>query len=161
MFRVLNDMTGGSYYNAIDVSECCIYYAQENRTPISNLQLQVILYYIQAAFFAKFDRPCFNEKIMACKYGPVVEEVYRRYSYMSSSPLSMDEKPTAIKDQEHTDLIRKVCLNFANWSAGLLIHKTHQGDPWKTNFQEGLRDIEIPNEDLKKFSTNWRSYDGL
>lgn len=35
-------------------------------TPISNLQLQKILYFVQMAFLKKLDKPCFSDDIEAC-----------------------------------------------------------------------------------------------
>lgn len=47
---------------------------------ITHLKLQKILYYAQAVFLIKKGEGAFQEKILARKYGPVVQEVYDKYT---------------------------------------------------------------------------------
>lgn len=66
-------------YNVIDVSSYIINYSNQINHPINNLKLQKLLYYIQAATLVETGRKCFNSKIIAWQFGPVVPEAYYYY----------------------------------------------------------------------------------
>lgn len=55
--------------------------------PISNLQLQKILYYIQRDHLKKHNTPAFEDDIEAWKFGPVVPEVYYAFCYYGAMPI--------------------------------------------------------------------------
>ena len=56
------------------------------KCPISNLQLQKILYYVQKTFLQN-DMLAFSDEIEAWQFGPVVREVYNKYcGFGSASP---------------------------------------------------------------------------
>lgn len=59
-------------YNVIDVSSYIINYSNQINHPINNLKLQKLLYYVQAATLVETGRKCFNSKIIAWQFGPVV-----------------------------------------------------------------------------------------
>ena len=63
-------------YSAIEVAKYVINRSQEIDSPVSNLKLQKILFYIQAAMLVKLKKPCFRDEIIAWTYGPVIKEVY-------------------------------------------------------------------------------------
>lgn len=66
--------------SALDISKYIINKHIELGKPVSNLKLQKILYYIQGEILAKLNRQAFNEAIFAWKHGPVLLEVYYKYS---------------------------------------------------------------------------------
>lgn len=121
---------------AIDIAKYCIYYcSQKIGKPITNLQLQKILYYVQAAFMYEKDERCFEDSISAWKYGPVVENVYYHLRKFSSQKMSIKEHELNIKDED-IKLIEKVCDAKAAKTAGELVAATHEEDPWKETEQE-------------------------
>ena len=63
-------------YKVLDVCRHVINYSNEHDYGISNLKLQKVLYFIQAYFLTKKKdhTPCFDEKIEAWDFGPVVPE---------------------------------------------------------------------------------------
>lgn len=67
---------------AIEISKYIVNYANEKGLDITNLKLQKLLYYVQAAFLllSEGKEPCFSDKIVAWLHGPVVENVYYEYS---------------------------------------------------------------------------------
>lgn len=73
-------------YNAMDIARYIINYSLDLGKPVSNLKLQKLLYYIQAAFLIEKDKPCFREPIYNWRHGAVVEEVYNNFtSYIGSN----------------------------------------------------------------------------
>ena len=76
-------------YNVLDVCRHVINYSNENDYGISNLKLQKVLYFIQAYFVTnkKDHAPCFDEKIEAWDFGPVVPEAYHEYKQYGSGDI--------------------------------------------------------------------------
>lgn len=59
-------------YSALDLSTYIVSKCIKDHSPISNLQLQKILYYIQKEFL-KNDDIAFSDDIEAWQFGPVVQ----------------------------------------------------------------------------------------
>lgn len=74
-------------YRAADVAACIIEIAMSEGKPVSNLQLQKLLFFCQCDYLGKYGYPLFVDEIVAWQYGPVVKEVYRTYSYRGASPI--------------------------------------------------------------------------
>lgn len=55
-------------YNAIDLARYIISKCSKEQCPISNLQLQKILYYIQVEWLSKNNEPLFNNDICAWQF---------------------------------------------------------------------------------------------
>ncbi len=131
-------------------------------SPVSNLQIQKILYYVQANFLVNNETPCFKEDILNWRYGPVIEEVYSELREFSSDPI--EETPTLMvfsletfkyekielnieEFKENTKLIDDVVDSYMHMRAFELVKKTHQENPWlETN-----RNEVIPKELIKNF----------
>ena len=119
-------------YAAEDVAKAIINYSIDNEFPISNLKLQKILYYVQAAFLTEKNRPAFNEDIVSWRYGPVVEEVYRKYKYNSDRPiLEKEDMDESIFSKNDLEIIQKVTECKNKYSVFELVRLTHNEDPWK------------------------------
>lgn len=65
--------------SALTVAKYIVNRCVKSGTPISNLQLQKILYFVQMAFLKKLDNPCFSDDIEAWQFGPVVPVVYYHF----------------------------------------------------------------------------------
>ncbi len=73
---------------AADVAACIVNLAISNDNPVSNLQLQKILYFAQRDYIRKHDNDIlFTDPFEAWQYGPVVPSVYRTYSIFGGSPI--------------------------------------------------------------------------
>ena len=72
-------------YRAIDIAKIIVNDAIDIGHPITNLKLQKLLYYVQAAFLVEYNTPCFDDDIVAWKYGPVVERVYNDFRIYGSN----------------------------------------------------------------------------
>lgn len=151
----------------MDIASYIINKSIDMDSPVSNLKLQKLLYYIQAAFLVKKDEPAFIESISAWKYGPVVENVYYQFrSYVNNEikdkilqknkgflgEQEKDYDPTDIIMKEDQNLIDSILKSYKNVSGTDLIGKTHNEDPWKTiknKGQVGYSNIE--NNEIKKY----------
>jgi len=157
-------------YKALDVSRYIINYCNKKKSPVSNLQLQKILYYVQAAFLVEEDRPCFSDEIINWSYGPVVEIVYREYRNFGHNVITEQNKyeellydkaknqiifkektfsPDIFSNQDIV-LIDKITDIYYKCDAFDLVEKTHNEDPWKnSNVNE-----EITNKIIKEYYSN-------
>lgn len=136
-------------YKVLDVCRHVINYSNEHDYGISNLKLQKVLYFIQAYFVTKKKdhTRCFDEKIEAWDFGPVVPEAYHEYKQYGSGDIPTIEsfimfdkddiwnskrvefEDTAISDNDKS-LIDKVVDKFADYSATDLVSLTHRQSPW-------------------------------
>ena len=108
-----------------------------------------MLYFIQAYFLTnkKSHTPCFNEKIEAWDFGPVVPEAYHEYKQYGSGDIPTiksyilfdneniwNSKRVLCNDDvitnEDKNLIDKVVDKFSDYSATDLVSLTHRQSPW-------------------------------
>ncbi|WMJ78491.1 MULTISPECIES: Panacea domain-containing protein [unclassified Sedimentibacter] len=120
-------------YDVIKLANYVISFCVKNGNPISNLQLQKILYYIQGYFYKHFEEFAFDEDIVAWKLGPVVPDVYYEYNHYISRPIKEEYKPCELPLilDSHRDVVDKVILKKYKKSPWDLVNDTHSELPWK------------------------------
>lgn len=124
---------------------------------ITHLKLQKLIYYAQGISLAMYNKPLFNEKILAWPHGPVVREVYDRYCYCGRNiiNISLDEEKTEIineieNNREISEVLNLTYDNFAIYTAWQLRQMTHyDNSPWDVTEKTKGLDAEI-NQDLIK-----------
>lgn len=151
-------------YDVIDISFYIVEYSNRIDSPISNLKLQKLLYYSKAASLVEYGRKCFNAKIMAWEFGPVVVEAYQYFKEYGRDtiPNQKDFKKIKLDDKtmriiyETSDLIdistkkilEKVVDSYSSEKNPFyLVKKTHSEDPWKNT----KLNQEIVCEDILKY----------
>ncbi|EOY7157832.1 TPA: DUF4065 domain-containing protein [Clostridioides difficile] len=142
-------------YDAMDVAEYILWYCEnELKRPISNLQLQKILYYVQGEYLATHDEPLFDNKIEAWAYGPVVPDVYYSFNKFRSREIKgvIPERRLLFEDDE-LELIQGVVCERSSIDVWDLVSQTHETSPWQDNYIEG-RNMEISNWDIKDYFNN-------
>ena len=72
-------------YDVKSVAKYVISYCREQEYVMSNLKLQKVLYFVQAAFLSTRHYPCFEEDFEAWDFGPVVPEIYHEYKIFGLS----------------------------------------------------------------------------
>lgn len=55
--------------------------------PVTNLYLNKILFIIQAEYYKEYNRLLFHDKFVNWEFGPVIENVYYKYSSYGSLPI--------------------------------------------------------------------------
>lgn len=131
-------MDGNKYrvYSALEISKYVINKCTVENYPISNLQLQKILYFLQKKYLKSRGRVLFEDDIQAWQFGPVVPEVYYQYCGFGSMAITMEYiifiEP---EDRKEIDLIveEKRCQN--PWD---LVEETHApGRAWYEVYDNG------------------------
>lgn len=134
-------------YNARLIAKYVLYKSHQNANFVNNLQLQKLLYFIQAAFLITKGQPCFWNRIEAWSFGPVIPDVYKEYSaYASMSILQAD--PVFLTPAAET-LIDDVLYMFKDYSAPALTNLTCAQTPWIENVG-GI----ISNKSIEKYFKN-------
>ena len=142
-------------YKALDVARYVINYCNQNHIGISNLKLQKVLYFIQAEFLVSNsgEDACFNDRIEAWDFGPVVPSVYRHYKLYGSANIPAT---SAITYRDilpwDRDLIDGMIKKTAPYSAAELVQITHNQAPWKDAYIPGLN-REITQKSIYDYFT--------
>ena len=134
-----------------EVAEYLLYYCEKVlEKPISNLQLQKFLYYIQGLNLALLGKCMFKNEIEAWKYGPVVPDIYYRFSSNSSQEIiGIKPKEEVLSDSEK-EIIKFVANNLKDIDPWDLVKSTHEEDPWKNNYFSSFNNV-IKVKDIKKW----------
>ena len=139
-----------SGYKAFDIASYIVNSCIDRGTPISNLKLQKVLYYVQAAFLIK-NESLFIDQISAWRYGPVVEDVYYYFRINANRPI--DEKvPNAYFseiDDESKKIIDNVVAAKIKYGAFALVNATHEEMPWQAAMKNGKSYIR--EKDMKEY----------
>ena len=93
-------------------------------------------------------------QIQAWSHGPVLARVYQNYKGCGSSsivlpdtdPFSWDEV-----DPDTAELLSKVWNTYGGFSAGHLRNMTHEEPPWQRHWQDGVRGISIPQQEIEEY----------
>jgi uncharacterized phage-associated protein len=106
---------------------------------ISNMKLQKMLYYMQGFHLAIFKKPFFEDDIVAWQYGPVVPDIYRRFSLNGAAALSLPDNTEIVRfDDNIENMFRQVVKEYGQFSAVKLMEMTHEENPWKTTEINGV-----------------------
>ncbi len=133
-------------YSAIDVAKYIIWYSKKKGYAISNLKLQKILYFVQAAFLVDCGKECFADSIEAWDFGPVVPCVYRYFKIFGSSdiPKSVGIDAEEVIMRSDRKIINEMVDQCAEYSASALVEITHNQDPWKNVYRKGYNNVITP-----------------
>ncbi len=134
------------------VAKYVVDFCTRSGTPVSNLQLQKILYYIQLNFYRRFDEPAFIGEFEAWEYGPVVPQVYYQfYTYGAAKICNLYDTARGIFDGERRELANSVigaCVNLSVWE---LVSRSHKkGGPWDQVYRNNA--TRIPNDLLIEYA---------
>ena len=128
-------------HSALDVAKYIISKCLSDRKPISNLQLQKILYYIQKEFL-RLKQEAFNDDFEAWQFGPVIPDVYYNFCGFGAMPITVHyDVDISECDKRIIDPIveRKRVLN--PWD---LVNETHKPNgAWAYIYHNGLGDHAV------------------
>ena len=141
MLAIINKLsiTGGNMslsnqHKSYIVADYLIAKAGEAGVPITNKILQKLVYYCQAWFYVTNDKKIlFPDTIEAWVHGPVVPNIFRKYTAYGWSPLTLDNVSTTNFEKltkAEKDLIDEVYDVYGKLDAEYLEALTHREDPW-------------------------------
>ena len=141
-------------YMAVQLARYIVSKCIQDGCPISNLQLQKILYYVQKEFL-KSGKPAFSDDLEAWQFGPVVPSVYYLFCGFGAMPITFfgnNESPIEIDpaDRNVIDQIVEEKRQLPPWD---LVEETHKsGGAWDGIYQNGKGNHQIiPNNLIEEF----------
>lgn len=158
----------------MNVANYIIERAKERKKPISNLHLQKVLYFLQAAFLVEYGEPIINGEFSRWSYGPVLKKVYVSYKDNGSSSIedlapniSIDHNgwnilpPQNIKkeefDEDSMSLLNNTIDTLLNESPWKLVERTHNQSLW-SEYEADIREHQAKDytnsEILNYFKSN-------
>ena len=121
-------------------------------SPITNLRLQKILYFVQVEAYKKCNGPAFEEEIEAWQFGPVVPVVYYEYCNYAGMPILECYNTIENIDDDIRKVIDFVINKYAKYSVWDLVNITHaNGSPWYKTYVSHAKRV-IPKELMKEAS---------
>ncbi|MBE3022156.1 Panacea domain-containing protein [Campylobacter sp. 7477a] len=134
---------------ALDVAAHIINRCIDMGTPISNLKLQKIMYFLDITYLINRHRRLIDDNFEAWQYGPVIEEVYDRYSPYAANFINIRQDPNEDFPQDDLQRINAKIDNLANTDVWRLVELSHKSDsPWKKTYKEGQGNHEIIDNSL-------------
>lgn len=132
--------------SAQQISKYIITKCTNDSQPISNLQLQKILYYVQREFLQR-GKLAFNDDFEAWQFGPVIPSVYRQYCGFGAIPIRMKYNVSVNPDAQFIiDSIVEQKRRINPWT---LVNDTHkEGKAWSLTYQNGLGNYHIIPKEL-------------
>ncbi len=120
--------------------------ANECEEPVTNMKLNILVYYAQAWHLAVFDRPLFADEIEAWVHGPVLRIVYDTYNeqFRWTPIITGDLDLEKIRQQfspEQQELLDDITEIYFPKTAYALEQLTQREDPWRVA-REGLAPYE-------------------
>ena len=135
-------------YLALEIAKYIIDKCTKDNCPISNLQLQKILYYIQREFLQQGEI-AFPEEIEAWQFGPVVPEVYRQYCGFGALPIRM--RYMVRIELDDIRMINPIIEKKRILNPWDMVSDTHSsGKAWDLIYRDGLGDHQIIPQELIK-----------
>lgn len=133
-------------YSVLNIAKYIIDKCTKDRCPISNLQLQKILYYIQREYLQQ-GIYAFSEEIEAWQFGPVVPQVYRQYCGFGALPIRM--RYAVDLESNDVNIVNSIIEKKRILNPWDMVSDTHSsGKAWDLIYREGLGDHQIIPKEL-------------
>lgn len=129
-------------YSAMEISKFIVTKCTTEDHPISNLQLQKILYYIQKDYLSR-DSLAFSDAIEAWQFGPVVPNVY--YYFCGYGAMAIDR---IFEDDEINPTDRTIIERIVEAKRLLnpwdMVSETHRSNgAWAQTYRNGLGNHDV------------------
>ena len=138
-------------YTAQEVAHYVITKCVNDGYPISNLQLQKILYFLQVASIRAGRGVAFEDEMEAWQYGPVIPAVYYEFGRYGAMPIIATYSDMCISgpDRELFDPVIVSCYKKTAWQ---LVEESHrEGGAWKRIYGGAVTRRTISKEVLEQY----------
>lgn len=137
-------------HTAKDVARYIIGFCTRQAMPIDSLQLQAVLYCVQAAFLRSEHRALFADEIEAWPQGPVVRNVYRAYCGYGAAAIYEEKEPDEPFSKYEEQLMDTVILDKMGDGWMLMQKGRMPGSPWSIAYEDGRRNV-IPKDVIAEY----------
>lgn len=135
-------------YSAVELSKYIVTKCANDKCPITNLQLQKILYYIQKDYLSRGEL-AFEDQFEAWQFGPVIRAVYYYFCGNGAMPIiSRYDTKIDKSDRCYIDPIVEKKRTLNPWD---LVEDTHKpSGAWYKVFNNGQGNKQIIRNNLIK-----------
>lgn len=128
---------------SIDLSAYIIDYALNKKTPISNLQLQKLLYFINGECFRETGDFIIEENFYAYPLGPVNKKAYKIYKAYGAEEICSRTNIELDLPIEDKKILDAAIDKYINLTAFELVNKSHKpGGAWaQTRKKNGMYSV--------------------
>lgn len=139
-------------YSASEISKHIIFYSNKNLYCSSNLKLQKELCFLQLYFIRITGHPCFSDPIEAWEFGPVVPEIYRKYSWVLLSDIPIFSDPhVCFKKGPDRKIVEQVVDLLAPYTNSQLLTMIRKQPPFKNTYSPAESRV-IPISEMEAFA---------
>ncbi len=126
-------------YTAMNLSKYIVTKCANDGCPLSNLQLQKILYYVQRDYLRRGEF-AFADAIVAWQFGPVVPNVYYKFCGFGAMPITRKfadfDAGISVRDLTLIDRIVEAKRALNPWE---MVAETHKvGGAWDRTYRNGI-----------------------
>ena len=123
-------------YNAMEIANFIIDMCYHEKKPVSNLQLQKILFFAWVDYYKETGRALFGDPIRAWQFGPVVPEVYYEYCAYGGRPINIRCEVDII--EEVKSKVYSIVMRYIDVPVSILVERTHRkNSAWDRIYQGG------------------------
>lgn len=170
-------------YSALAVANSFIDIANANRSPLSPMKLQKLVYYAHGWHLALYDSPLLDERIEAWNYGPVIPSLYHEFKHYGNNPIPkkgedfvnfkvnggaisiVTKAPEVPKEDQSThELLNKIWEIYGGLTAKQIASLTHRPEePWAIVMKEyngkPPKNLDIDDNLMKHtFEEKWKAF---
>jgi len=123
-------------YDAKEIANYIINKCYEENKPVSNLQLQKLLYFMWTDYYRRTGKPLFTDNICAWQLGPVVPGVYYEYCAYGGRPINIKCETQVMKPD--ADIMDEIIDQYIDIPVSRLVNQTHtRGGAWDFIYADG------------------------
>lgn len=138
-----------SHYRARDIAHYIVDKCTRDGIPISNLQLQKIMYLLQVVYCRITGNLLFYEEFEAWQYGPVLPRVYDEFSFFGGIRINKEYEDTIQLAPFDADIVNTTVEELRMKYPWDLVNITHaSGSPWSRVWRNGDGNRETIGNDL-------------
>jgi uncharacterized phage-associated protein len=116
--------------------------AESERSALSNLAINKVVFFLHAYFLVQFGRPLVSAKVEAWNYGPVFRELYREFKSSEDRPIAgrayrispeRGDRELCLYSfsEEEQSFLREAARKYIHLSPRALVAMSHEkGGPW-------------------------------
>lgn len=142
---ILETNTGQTAYDiaCFTINKCI-----DEKEPISNIQLQRILFILQKGFIKERGVSLFDDDFVAWKYGPVIESIYDKFSGSGGVPIYSKVETThvPISIQRIINPIIEKTATMYPWN--LLKYCTEKNGAWYVTYNMSINYGDVIDKEL-------------
>lgn len=127
-----------------------------NNTPVTNLKLQKLMYFMEAIYMSVADSEnLYSEEFYAWEFGPVCKKLYEKYASFESYEIELtDEQNRLAHDIPNVNylLVQILYKLFGDWTTYDLVEFTHSVDsPWSKVYDGKNGSIIVDKNQTKEW----------